>query len=572
MTFKSLLLTTAAFAVVSAVAAAPAAQAKMMKHHHAMRAAPKPDESAALREEVNELRQQVEALKSWRDSQTTNEAQSEAQLAQVKSQLADAQAKADAAQAKVDEQILTIPSTVKTAVAATQPKDGKLHYKGITITPGGFLAMESVYRGHQEGADIGSTFSGIPLPNVATAHSPEDRFSARQSRLSLLAEGDVSSSIHLAGYYEMDFLGAAQTANSNESNSYTPRIRVLYSTAQWDNEFGNIQLLAGQSWSLAAMTTKGTAVRTEDLPPTIDAQYSVGFVWARQPEVRLTANIHDMLSLAVSVENPATAGTFNKGQYLTGVTAPTLTIGGGPEFNSINSLSLNKYPDLIGKVAFDHKFAGHSVHLEGFGILRDFYAQQSTAGVPSGQDSTGGGLGGGAIVSVIPKVLDLQFSGLEGRGIGRYASGQLPDATIQLDGTIHPLQEFAVLAGGTFHVGRNLDLYTFAGQEQVKAQYSTSGKLNNGYGNPNYDNTGCEVYGNTANCVGNTHWLQQVNVGFWDRVYTGKFGKFQFGVQYSHTERHLFPGYGTTGQIVGGDPHPTAREDMILTSIRYYPF
>ena len=546
------------------------ADARTIKHHRVVKPVGKVDDAAVLRGEVNELRAQVDSLKAWRESQAAADAQSQAQLADVKAQLVQAQAQAQAAQTRVDAQIETIPGTVKTAVAAAVPKTDKLYYKGVTITPGGFLAMETVYRNHQEGADIGSTFGGLPLPNVATSHSGETRFTARQSRMSLLAQGDVSPAIHLAGYYEMDFLGAAQSANSNESNSYQPRIRNIYSTVDWDQGFGGVSLLAGQSWSLVTMNTKGIAPRMEQVPLTIEAQYVPGFNWARQPQIRLTANYNKELWFSLSAENPQTT-TFSSGKFVAGVTAPITTIVGGAEFNSVNSISLNKYPDMIGKVAFDKEVDGHAVHVEAFGLLRDFYAQTNASGVPGGEDTAGGGFGGGAIVALVPKVLELQVSGLEGRGVGRYGSGQLPDVSFGVNGQIHPIREWALLAGGTFHPEPSIDVYAYAGEERASAQDYNSGTVFNGVGNPNYDNTGCETLGNAANCVGNTKFIDQVTGGFWHRAYSGKFGKLQWGLQYSYTERHTFAGYGVT-PIAGGNPAPIARESMIFTSIRYYPF
>jgi hypothetical protein len=342
----------------------------------------------------------------------------------------------------------------------------------------------------------------------------------------------------------------------------------------WDQPFGSVHMLAGQSWSLATMNTKGISPRGEDVPLTIEAQYVVGFVWARQPQLRFTASLNDGLSFAASVENPQTT-FFNSGKFITGVTAPITGIGAGSLFNSANTLSLNKYPDVIGKVAFDKEIAGHALHLEALGILRDYYVQVSSGGVPGGQDTTGGGFGGGMILNIVPKVLDLQVSGLEGRGIGRYASGQLPDVSFGVDGKVHPIQEWDLMGGGTLHIGKSLDIYAYGGEERESAQnYSGlngTATVFNGIGNPNYDNTGCEVYANSANCVGNTHFLDQVTAGFWHRAYSGKFGKFQWGVQYSYTERHAFPGYGVA-PIAGGNPVPVARENMIFTSIRYYPF
>ena len=557
------------------------ADAKTTKHHHAVRHAgpAKPDETTVLRGEVEELRQQVGAMKAWQDAQAANQQQSEAQLAQVKAQLADAQAQAQAAQAKVDAQIQTIPGVVHHEILAAAPKDDIIHLgvdpdtgkSGVSLSfAGSFLALETVYRNHQEGADIGSTFSGIPLPNTTTSHLQENRYTARQSRSALLAQSDVpNTGIHLSGYYEMDFLGAAQTANSNESNSFQPRIRNIYATVDMDRDFGGISLLAGQSWSLATLYGKGLNPRAEQVPLTIEAQYVPGFNWARQPGIRLTANINHELWFAASVENPQTT-TYSSGKFISGVSTPITTITGGSEFNNANQLSLNAIPDVIGKVAFDHPVDGHTVHLEGYGIYRDFYTRLSVSGVAGNHDVAGGGFGGGVILGVVPKILDLQFSGLVGRGIGRYGSGQLPDVSFGVDGIVHPIQESEYMVGGILHIGKSLDFYTYAGEERERAQDYVSGSIFNGIGNPNYNNLGCETEGSTA-CVGNTHFLEQITAGFWDRPYRLRFGRFQWGVQYSYTERHTFAGYGTTEGALG-NAAPIGRENMVFTSVRFYPF
>ena len=55
--------------------------------------------------------------------------------------------------------------------------------------------------------------------------------SARQSRVSLLAEGKTSWGT-LRGYYEADCLGTGITSNNNQSNSYVLRQRVLYAAGR----------------------------------------------------------------------------------------------------------------------------------------------------------------------------------------------------------------------------------------------------------------------------------------------------------------------------------------------------
>ena len=63
--------------------------------------------------------------------------------------------------------------------------------------------------------------------------------------------------------------------------------------------------------------------------------------------------------------------------------SPLTTIVGGPEFNNANNLSLNSVPDVIGKVAYDNPIDGHSLHVEMFGIYRDFYDRLTyPGGVP----------------------------------------------------------------------------------------------------------------------------------------------------------------------------------------------
>ena len=157
-----------------------------------------------------------------------------------------------------------------------------LYINGVSITPGGFIALEGVFRNRLVGADIATPYQNIPYYNTRTGDTNEFRLTARQSRVSLLAKGDVDSATHLAAYIEADFLGAAQTANSNESNSYQPRIRHLYAT--FDQDDWGAHALAGQTWSLITMNTKGIVPRQEDIPLTIEAQYVPGFMWARQPQ------------------------------------------------------------------------------------------------------------------------------------------------------------------------------------------------------------------------------------------------------------------------------------------------
>jgi len=102
-----------------------------------------------------------------------------------------------------------------------------IHYKGITITPGGFLAAETVWRQHAEGADINTGLNSIPYSGSSQAHMAEFYGSGRQSRISMLAQGKLEN-MNLTGYVETDFLGVGTTSNNNESNSYVMRQRQAW--------------------------------------------------------------------------------------------------------------------------------------------------------------------------------------------------------------------------------------------------------------------------------------------------------------------------------------------------------
>jgi hypothetical protein len=441
------------------------------------------------------------------------------------------------------------------------------HAQGVNVTLGGFLAMETASRSRSESADIGSSFNGVPFSNQPTAHMSETRGTARQSRLSILATADVDSDTHLAMYDEMDFLGAAQTANSNESNSYNLRIRNVYATIDWDSL--GLELLAGQNWSLVTLNSKGITPRNEVPPATIDAQYAVGFNWARQPQIRVVKNWNKEFWLAVSVENPQTTFAPNAGTA-TGITTTT-THAGGSLLANVNNFSLNHVPDFVGKIAWEPVIGGaQPLHIEALGIYRSFYDRVSLAtgnalGLPASNqnvNSDAGGFGGSIAWTAIPKTLDLQVTALTGSGIGRYGSAQLPDVTLRPDGSLAPVQETTFLGGITWHATPLFDLYGYAGQEQQQRKYFDVGTQHLGLGNPAPNLGGCLVEGGA--CSPNLQTVNQANIGFWWRAYQGKFGSFRVGAQYSYIHLTAFSG--------AGGLKPTTDDSMFFTSLRYYPF
>ena len=576
MRTKPSLLCSAALGVVWAMSFTGQANAAEHKHHHhrATRIAEgAASEAAGLASEVDELKAQVQALEAKLDAQGSAQQQTQAQAAQAQATAQAAASQAQSAQAAADSEIKTIPVEVATAVDKAKPKTDKIYYKGVTITMGGFAAAEGVYRSHDETADIGSSYAKIPFANDRAGHTGELHGTARQSRYTLLVQGNPTPDIQAGFYGEFDFLGAAQTANSNESNSYQPRVRVLY--GQLDTSSG-WHLLAGQNWSLATMTTNGITPRSEQPPATIDAQYVPGFVWARQPQIRLTKDFSKELWLSVSAENPQT--TFGNTAMATGITGTINQAPTSQYFNGTN-YSLNDLPDFIGKAAFERNMDGHLIHAEVFGIWRSYLDRLTVApsatnqagllGLTAGTNSvhtSGGGVGGGVMVSVVPHLLDLQASALTGKGIGRYGSAQLPDVTAAANGHLEGIDETMWLVGGTLHATKQLDVYVYGGEEYASSKVFTYGQLPGvafGYGTlPGSNNAGCLIEGGTCSAV--TKSVDQITAGVWDKIYQGSFGRVQIGLQYSYTEKKAF------ADVNGLAPHAT--ENMIFTSFRYYPF
>jgi hypothetical protein len=474
------------------------------------------------------------------------------EVVQLRQQMQALQARLDALEARASR-----PAPPAQASAAGSPPpvtrvgDNSLMLgKGVKLTLGGFIEAASIYRSRNETADIASNFNtGIPMPNSPNYHRGEFRGSARQSRLSLLAETDVGKQAHLSAYVETDFLAAGVTSNAVESNSYVPRLRHGYLTADWAD--AGWHLLAGQTFSLVTTNKQGIVPRTEATPIDPDAQYAVGFAWTRQWGLRAVKDWDKRYWLGVSLESPQTA-------VASGPNAPaggtSFNNPGGALLNSTTTYSTDVAPDVVVKLAADPGWG----HYELYGLGRVFQSRAANAN----RTQMGGGVGVAAILPLIANKLDLQLSVLAGQGIGRYGSAQLPDVTVSPLGHLAPLTEIAALVGLVGHPSPEWDVYAYGGTERIDARsYNAAGKPY-GYGNPLYDNSGCTVEGAGA-CAANTRAVTEGTAGFWWKFYHGDMGTMQFGVQGAYVKREVFAGLGGA---------PSTDDKIMLTSFRFFPF
>ena len=202
-------------------------------------------------------------------------------------------------------------------------------------------------------------------------------------------------------------------------------------------------------------------------------------MWTRQPQLRVTKTLGSDLTVGVSLENPQTTigGTAPSGVNIVTTNGSSFSTAGSnstadAEFNPGITLSLNQAPDVIGKVAWEPSFFDGNVHLEGVGMLREFYDRVGVTGSQNtfgNHTTTGGGGGVAGLIKAVPGLLDIQFDTLFGSGIGRYGSGQLSDTTYNASGTLHPLNEDMEMVGVTLHATHDFDWYTFAGREHDEA-------------------------------------------------------------------------------------------------------
>jgi hypothetical protein len=562
----------------------------------------------ALKDALAAQQQQIQALQDelHHKDQTAQQAQASA---------ADAAAKADAAQAQAaqDQQAvgqlktdvsdlktnatntaLTLQETQKN-ISASLENPVSLHYKGITLTPGGFLVAETVWRNRALGGEA-TPFNSLTMPGASQSNVSEFYGSGRQSRLSMLATGQLAN-VKLNGYYEADFLGVGTTSNPNQTNSYPLRQRQAYAQAAFTNGW---TITGGQMWTLLTETKHGVDNRSEATPMTIDPNYTVGFTFARQYGLRLSKSFNNKAWLAVSIEDPqATITTHgNADNFLLGSAG-----AGGGLFNAgasasatgtaanLANYSFNPSPDIVAKFAFEPGFG----HYEIFGIFsrfrdRVFPCEENFASAACGSltaasavqafnsSTNGGGIGANARWSFAQKHVDFGLHAFTGRGEGRYAASGLPDASIHGDGSIDLIRTAQALGTLEYHA-RKFDVYFNAGVDYAGRSWDfdpISGKYV-GYGSPKFSNAGCftEVAPTTATgffpsglatCTADTRAVVEGTFGFWFTPYDGSTekvnrGRIQLGPQFSYLNRNVWSG-------VGGDPH--GLDFMIYTSFRYY--
>jgi hypothetical protein len=643
--------------------------------------------NAEIAAEMEELRQTLQAQQEQLQMLKEELAKRDRQIEEARETAASANSRATEATTKANEavatsaELKTTTSALNSSVAnmssakapvvtgspavpagqggAEEKGPTTIRFKGVNLTPGGFIEAATVTRQRALSADINTPFNSVPFTANSLGHLTETNFTARQSRLTLLVDSKIGDT-KVSGYYEADFLGAGTTSNNRESNSYVYRQRQLWGRADFAD---GLAFSAGQMWSLSTQNRKGVANRTEWFPLMIDPQYLVGFTWQRANSFRVSKSFGDKFTIAGAVEGSqetlggrgfstytATNGTATQNAW---VFAPGSS---GGLYNAFDptGYSVNKTPDFILKAAFDPGFG----HYEVYGILSTFqnriypcavvsvpasttatatvtsngtvytgtYANTVLSGAavtPSGctnttpssagvhNDSTvAGGVGFHAFAPI--KKFDVGLSGAYGDGTGRFYSAQLADSTMRPDGSITMIHNASWLGSLEWHLTPKWDLYGYVGGEyaaraaytgyqsvtgstttipvtltstggasivypETQTKWTTSTSGIGGYGSPYANNSGCSTEnapGGTSapsgggTCAGDTRYISEATIGFWNKLYQGEKGRVQWGIQYSYFYRNTWSGKNGLAGTTSVSPH--AVDNMVWTSFRYY--
>jgi hypothetical protein len=664
------------------------ADARAAKTETAAKAAPTKS-NAEIAAEMEELRQALQAQQEQLQLLKEELAKRDRQIEEAREAAAAANSRATEANVKATEaaatsaEVKTTTSALNSSVAtlaaskaavpaanvpvATTAGQGgteekgptTIRFKGVDLTPGGFIEAATINRQRAESADINTQFNGIPYGGNATGKLTEMNFSARQSRLSLLFEGKLGDT-KLSGYYEADFLGAGTTSNNRQSNSYVFRQRQLWARADMADGWA---FSAGQMWSLATENRKGIANRSEYFPMMIDPQYVVGYTWQRADAARIAKRFGDKFTLAASAEgSQVTVGGRGFSSVTTsaaGGTAATTAVNywetapgnGAGLYNAFDptGYSVNKLPDFVFKGALDPGWG----HYEVFGLVSNFRNRvypcavvsigatnaagtsilvgspiqpagcvnasgaplTAASGVGAYTDSrTGGGGGFHFHGPLFEKKVDVGLTGFYGDGTGRFGSAQLADATIRPNGTLALIRGGHWLGSVEWHVTPKFDIYAYVGGEYAAraaytgyssvaivttpaipatstspaipatTKYTTSTSGIGGYGNHAANNSGCATENAPSiplfpsglvstpsgggTCAGDTRYIMEGTLGFWQKFYQGEKGRLQWGIQYSYFYR---TGWSGSGGLTGGASiGPHAVDNMVWTSFRYY--
>lgn len=384
------------------------------------------------------------------------------------------------------------------------------------FTIGGFVDATAFFRTTNLGSGIGSSFGSVPFSNTPAGQLSELRFSAQNSRVSLM----LTSLVHdwsVKGYLESDFLGTQPTNAFVISNSQTMRLRLYW--AQLTR--GKFEFLAGQSWSMLNPNRTGISPMPGDIfySQNMDTNYQVGLTWSRNQQFRFIYHPSKKWAMGVSLENPQ--------QYVGAATLP-------PNFpasevdQGANVATPNLHPDIIGKIAYDPEVSGKHMHFEVAGLLSSFRTFNPTLNT---KDTATGGGGSANFNLEVAKNLHFVLNTFYSDGGGRWIFGLGPDFIVKPDSTPSLVHASSAIGGFEYQANPNTLLYGYYGGAYFQRNTAI-------YIDPKTGKSSLIGFGYTGSPNSQNKSIQQPTFGviqtFWQNP---RYGKLQLITQYSYLTR-----------------------------------
>lgn len=353
---------------------------------------------------------------------------------------------------------------------SSTPSSSSLQFRigDAYLTPFGFVDFTGVWRNHDTGNGIATSFGSIPYgAGTYQNNLSELRFSSQYSRIGFRVDALVKG-MHLIGYVEADFLGSTPGNVGVSTNSNTLRSRLLFA----DLRSRHWEVLAGQSWSLLTPGRSGISPLPHNIFYTqnVDADYQAGLVFARLPELRFVYHPSEKVALAVALDSPEQymGGSGGGGKITLPVALAPVYAGGELNDGSSGLHTPNSVPDVVAKLALD---PSSRFHVEAGGVLRHFSLFNPLT--VAHYSATGGGGFLNARFDLAPG-LNLLTNNFWSDGGGRYIFGQAPDLIVRANGSPSLIHSGSTVDGLEYKHGGSL-LYGYYGgiyaQRNVAVDY-----------------------------------------------------------------------------------------------------
>ena len=430
---------------------------------------------------------------------------------------------------------------------------GSIKLGDATLTPGGFVDFENIYRTTNTQSNIATNFAGIPFSNTPQGNVSELRSTAQFSRLSMKLE-DNFRGVDLVGYVEGDFSGNSAPNVYQSVNGLTNRLRLYFGYAR----HGKWEILGGQTWSWLTPNRTGIGPMPSDLAISYneDQNLAVGVPYTRAAEFRVAYHLNEHWAIGLGIED--------SNQYIGNYVAlPAGFSAIGTQFdNNANAGAANLMPDIIAKTTYDTELSGRHFHAEVTGFVTGAHATAIPTGstVFNSHSAYGGGGEFATNYELVRNKLVVLANVYWSDGGAHYLVGTGPELVVRPDvagnnislSMVHagagsaglewrasPKQAFAVYYGADYY-GRNFFSDT---------TNTTNPNSIIGYGGPSSPNT-------------NNRAIQQITfdwlLTFWK---SERHGALQYYTQYSYLTRAPW--------FVALDEPKNAHLSMVYAGVRY---